>query len=80
MVQTDIQWEVTDTFAGESNYCWVKRGTIQCEPGENYSDLAAIRRVKKEIGWNGVRCKVENCGDMIILRPRFAQVCFIFRM
>lgn len=22
--------EVTDTFGGEANYCWVKRGTTKC--------------------------------------------------
>lgn len=51
MIQTNIQYEMTDTFCGEANYSWVKRGTIECKPGEEYSDLAAIRRVKKSIGY-----------------------------
>lgn len=50
-IQTNIQYEVTDTFNGEANYSWVKRGTIETKQGEDYSDLAAIRRVKKAIGW-----------------------------
>ena len=78
MIQTNIQWEVTDTFSGEANYSWVKRGTIETKPGEDFSDLAAIRRVKKVIGWNGGRCKVENWGDDIVLRPQgLHQICFI---
>jgi len=77
-MQTNIQWEVTDTFGGEANYSWVKRGTIECRKGEDYSDLAAVRRVKKAIGWNGLRCDVESSCDDIILRPcGMAQVCFI---
>ena len=77
-IQTNIQYEVTDTFGGEANYSWVKRGTIECKPGEEYSDLAAIRRVKKAIGWNGVRCKTEQWGEQIVLRPTgMCQVCFI---
>lgn len=79
MIQTDIHWEITDTFGGESNYSWVKRGKIECKPGEDYSDLAAVRRVKKAIGWNGTKCKVSSEGDMIVLRPAWhvCQVCFI---
>lgn len=69
MVQTDIHYEITDTFGGEANYSWVKRGKIQGKPGEDYSDLAAVRRVKKVAGWENVRCKKENYGDMIVLRP-----------
>jgi len=77
-IQTNILYEVTDTFAGEANYSWVKRGTVECKPGEDYSDLAAVRRVKKAIGWSGVRCTTTNWGDTIELRPvGMNQVCFI---
>ena len=78
-VQTNILWEVTDTFGGEANYSWVRRGTIECGEGEDYSDLAAVRRVKKAIGWTGVRCTVEHDSDSITLRPPRGvhQVCFI---
>ena len=77
MVQTDIHWEVTDTFGGEANYSWVRRGEIQCKPGENYSDLAAVRRVKKAAGWENLRCKRENYGNMIVLRP-YGQCIIMF--
>ena len=69
MITTNIQYEITDTLGGEPNYAWVKRGKIECKEGEDYSDLAAVRRVKKAIGWNGSRCVVENDGDCIVLRP-----------
>ena len=77
-MKTVIQWEMTDTFGGESNYSWVRRGVVDTREGEDFSDLAAIRRVKKEIGWNGLRCKVDNYGDTIALYPvGMCQVCFI---
>ncbi len=69
MVQTDIHYEITDTFGGEANYSWVRRGTIQCKPGEDYSNLAAVRRAKKDAGWENVRCKREGYGNRIVLRP-----------
>lgn len=71
-----ISTEVTDTFGGEANYSWVKR--INLEPNENESHLSVVRRAKKIHGWNGLRCKVENHGDMITLRPyKVCQVMFI---
>lgn len=78
MITTNIQYEVTDTFGGEANYAWVKRGIIECKEGEEYSDLAAVRRVKKAIGWSGVKCRTESDGDSITLHPvGICQVCFI---
>lgn len=78
MITTQIKWELTDTFGGESNYSWVKRGIALSKEGENFSDRAAIRRVKKAIGWNGIKCRVENYGDSIALYPAgMCQVCFI---
>ena len=78
MITTQIQYEVTDTFGGEANYSWVRRGTAPSKEGENFSDLAAVRRVKKAIGWKGVRCAMITDGDTITLRPRgMHQVCFI---
>lgn len=77
-MKTNIQYEVTDTFGGEANYSWVKRGLAPSKESEDFSDLAAVRRVKREIGWNGVRCRVSNYGDIIELRPYgMCQVCFI---
>lgn len=67
-VQTDIHWEVTDTH-GETNYAWLRRGVVVAKPGEDYSDIAVVRRVKKSCGWNGVRCFVERLSDSIQLMP-----------
>ena len=78
MTQTDIHFEITDTFGGEANYSWVRRGVIRCAPGESPSGLAAVRRVKKAIDWSNVPCKREDMGDSIALYPRGAAVvCFI---
>lgn len=78
MAQTDIHWEITDTFGGEANYSWVRRGVIRCAPGESYSDLAAVRRVKKAIDWDNVPCKRVAMGEIIALYPRGSCiVCFI---
>lgn len=77
-IACNIQYEVTDTFCGEANYSWVSRGVIKGKQSELFSNLAAVRRVKKEIGWNGIRCKVTDYGDMIELHPYgMLQVCFI---
>lgn len=35
--------------------------------GEDVSDLAAVRRVKAMLGWNGVRCKKIVDGEEIFL-------------
>lgn len=68
-IQTNIQWEITDTFGGEANYSWVKRGVVSCKQGEDYSNLAAVRRAKADAGWSGIKCKTADYGDMIELRP-----------
>lgn len=78
MITTNIHYEVTDTYDGVVNYSWVKIGIIEGKEGEDCSDLAAVRRVKKAIGWNGEKCKVEKYGDGLILKPvGICQVCFI---
>ena len=69
MIETIVCYEMTDTFSGEANYLWVKRGEIRTKQGEEFSDLAAVRRVKKALGYSGVKCKKEEYGDSIILHP-----------
>ena len=67
--------EYTDTFAGEANYCWVRRAHI---PGNGLSRLALIRRAKAWAGLSGVRCEVNDCGDSYAIRPRrMATVLFV---
>lgn len=70
MITTDIQYEHTDTFGGEANYAWIKRGVINGKPGTDISDLAAVRRVKRALDLSGVPCRRESYGDDIVLRPR----------
>jgi len=66
-------YEQTDTFAGESNYSWVKRGQVKAK-----SMLGAVRKVKKQLGLNGAKCSKQDFGDMVALRPQgFCQVVFI---
>lgn len=48
----NIQYEMTDTFGGESNYSWVQRGKIEMED-KPFSNLAVVRKVKKELGYSG---------------------------
>jgi hypothetical protein len=57
--------EVTDTFAGEANYCWVKRGHTRAK-----SRRGVVRAIKTLAGWHGwVRVRVEDMGDTIVVRP-----------
>ncbi len=59
------QFEYTDTFAGEANYSWVQRGTV-----EAFSLKSAIRKVKAELGLTGVHCKRHEYGETVELVPR----------
>ena len=64
-----VRWncEMTDTFGGEANYSWVRRGTTLIPSGA--SRLAVVRRVKRELGISGIRCRVSDLGDTLELRP-----------
>lgn len=77
------EYEYTDTFAGEANYCWVKRGkvTMPClthygyDGSSNYSkaNKTAMRElmkaVKAELGLTGIRGRTYHHGDMSEFRP-----------
>ena len=86
------EYEYTDTFAGEANYCWVKRGKVTMpelthygydgSQGYSRADKIAsrelVKAVKAELGLTGVPCARHNFGDMLELRPRgMATVLFI---
>lgn len=71
----EYEWEHTDTFAGEANYCWVRRGTVTARNLNH-----AVRLAKKAAGINGVRCYREEYHGVggAILRPiGWAQIMFI---
>lgn len=64
------QLEHTDTFGGDANYCWVRREDL---PSAEYTDRQLVRRAKAFAGFTGLRCKVENYGDMIRITP--SSIC-----
>lgn len=70
--------EVTDTFGGEANYCWVRRGTTRAK-----SRRGKIEAAKRLAGWEGwCRVKVTgDYGDMMEIRSvdtsGVCQVAFI---
>ncbi len=84
--------EYTDTFAGEANYCWVRRASIVMpelthygyDGATNYAkasrvyDRELMRRAKAAMGLTGVRGESTNYGDMREFRPyRSATVMFV---
>ncbi len=57
--------EVTDTYGGESNYSWVKRGTTKAK-----SRRGVVKAVKDIAGWTDwCRVRVIDFGDIIEVRP-----------
>jgi len=75
MTTETIPYEMTDTFAGEANYSWVRRGAVQIRKrgkwGESFSNYERriVRAVKAELGLTGVRCQRVSYGEQIVLRP-----------
>ena len=63
MITFDL--ELTDTFAGETNYSWVRRATITAPDG--LSDLALVRRANRALDISGVRRNTQTHGDLIQL-------------
>ena len=64
MVTWDV--EVTDTFGGEANYCWVDRYAIRMP--DDISDLALVRRIKSVAGYSGIRGQTCISGDFVEIR------------
>lgn len=73
---TNWNVEYTDTYGGQANYCWVKRGRI--ETPERAKRALVMRRAKAAVGLSGVRGRVEDFGDMLEFRPYgMATVMFV---
>lgn len=72
-----VDIEYTDTFAGQANYSWVQRETIELHPSS--SDRQIVQHAKAAIGLSGVHCTRSIHGDGTIeLRPvRSCTVLFI---
>ena len=64
MVTWDI--EVTDTFGGQANYSWVRRGKLRVP--DDISDLALVRRIKSVAGYSGIRGQTYVSGDSVEIR------------
>jgi hypothetical protein len=71
-----VSYEYTDTFAGETNYSWVKRGSIELP--KDSSETAIVKSVKRELGLTGIKCDRLHYSDQITLKPRnYCQIIFI---
>lgn len=57
--------EMTDTFGGEANYCWVRHATIEA-PSDATSRLL-IRRAKRALGLASCRHRTSDFGDLLRL-------------
>lgn len=55
------QCEYTDTYGGQSNYCWVRRAEVQTKEGA--SSAARTRAIKKALGISGLRGRTYWTGD-----------------
>ena len=78
-----FEYEYTDTFAGDANYCWVKRGKVAVpdlthygyDGSQGYSKATkrqaahVMRLAKAELGLSGLRGNRESWGDTEIFRP-----------
>lgn len=62
-----VDVEYTDTFAGEANYCWVKRRALDLPAG--ITDRALARRAKAAMGLSGARGRSDHSGDQYTFRP-----------
>lgn len=64
--------EVTDTFGGEANYCWVNRYLVNAK-----SFRGAVRKVAKAEGYSG-RVRLDyTTGDSARHNIRGACVCIL---
>jgi hypothetical protein len=62
-----VNFEVTDTFGGEANYAWVKRGSVEFKLHPTQRQI--VLALKKFAGLTGVRCRKDDYGDQIALHP-----------
>jgi len=77
------EFEYTDTFAGEANYSWVRRGKVSMpelthygyDGSQGYARANRIekrelmRKVKAQLGLTGIRGIRSDYGDTIEFRP-----------
>lgn len=63
--------EMTDTFGGEANYCWVHRFRVAAK-----SERGAMIRVARETGYSGRIRKEWDSGDTSRHNVRGAAICY----
>ena len=85
MAMQKYKYEYTDTFAGEANYCWVRRGVVSVAELTHYGYTGSadgsyhkankaqmrevMRKTKAALGLSGVRGTREEWGETIVFRP-----------
>lgn len=88
-----FEYEYTDTFAGDANYSWVKRGKVSVpdlthygyDGSHGYAKANArqtrhvMRKVKVALGLSGIRGKRETWGDTEVFRPYGAATILFVR-
>ena len=67
-----FEFEMTDTFGGQPNYCWVRRHAVQCPSDISDRDLKAL--AKELFGLTGVKGEWDSYGDQLEFRPRAACI------
>lgn len=73
-----VNFELTDTFCGEANYSWVRRGSKEFNQWPEPAERAIVQAAKQWAGLTGIPHKKENFGDTIVIRPRgLCQILFI---
>lgn len=64
------EFEHTDVYGGEANYCWVRREVRRDLNGK--SNRAKVRALKAFAGFTGLRCRTYcngTHGDFISVQP-----------
>lgn len=89
---TKFNIELTDTFAGEANYSWVRRASVSMpelthygyDGATNYAkanrsfERELVRKAKAAVGLTGIRGRTEHHGDSAVFHPYgLLQVLFI---
>ena len=62
MITTTAHIEMTDTFNGQANYCWIKQETFDVDI-DTTTQRQVERRARALVGLTGVRCTRSDYGD-----------------
>lgn len=62
--------EITDTFAGEANYCWVERYEVSAK-----NEAGAMRKIANYRGSKPGWRQTANYGDSVRYDHKLAPIC-----